>query len=151
MANDDETTLLIKLPRDLKTAFAGLCSGRKVSVSEELRRFMADELVSAVSGMSTKDKSNNNLTAKKITVAKTAKKQSKANTDDQPARCSDTDDMFDDSSEVARREQIRANIEAKRQKRIQAPQKNAVAGKFKLSDDVMNGIHAKDKRKSSKK
>lgn len=151
MNDQDITTLLIKLPAGLKSSFAGLCKARDVSVSEELRRFMADEIVSAVSGMATQDRTREDVPPKAAQAVKKMVKQSKVKAHDQPTRCGDTNDMFDDSSEVARREQIRANIEAKKQKRIQAPQKNAVAGKFKLSDDVMNGIHAKDKRKSSKK
>jgi hypothetical protein len=54
MTKQDETTLLIKLPPELKAAFQGLCKARRVSVSAELRRFMADELASTVKGMTTK-------------------------------------------------------------------------------------------------
>ena len=52
-----ETTLLIKLPPELKASFQGLCKFRGVSVSAELRRFMADEVASTAHGMTTKDKS----------------------------------------------------------------------------------------------
>ena len=60
-----ETTLLIKLPPELKASFQGLCKFRGVSVSAELRRFMADEVASTAHGMSTKDniKSNKPLNA----------------------------------------------------------------------------------------
>lgn len=150
MAKDDETTLLIKLPRDLKTAFAGLCSGRGVSVSEELRRFMADELVSAVSGMATQDRTKEDVPPKATQAVKKMIRQTKAKADDQPTRCDETNDMFDDPSELARREQIRASIEAKRDKRLQTP-KNVIQGKLKLPDVVMNGIQNKDKRKKTKK
>lgn len=51
-----ETTLLIKLPPELKASFQGLCKFRGVSVSAELRRFMADEVASTAHGMTTKDK-----------------------------------------------------------------------------------------------
>ena len=54
MSKKDETTLLIKLPPDLKAAFQGLCKSRGVAVSAELRRFMADELAETVKGMTTK-------------------------------------------------------------------------------------------------
>jgi len=40
----NETTLLIKLPSDLKISFQGLCKSRGVSVSAELRRFMIDQV-----------------------------------------------------------------------------------------------------------
>lgn len=52
----DETTLLIKLPPELKASFQGLCKFRGVSVSEELRRFMADEVSGTTDGMATRDK-----------------------------------------------------------------------------------------------
>ena len=54
MTKQDETTLLIKLPPELKAAFQGLCKARGVPVSAELRRFMADELANTVKGMTTK-------------------------------------------------------------------------------------------------
>lgn len=53
--NSDETTLLIKLPPELKASFQGLCKFRGVSVSAELRRFMADEVSRTADGMTTKD------------------------------------------------------------------------------------------------
>ena len=51
--NSDETTLLIKLPPELKASFQGLCKFRGVSVSAELRRFMADEVARTAHGMTT--------------------------------------------------------------------------------------------------
>lgn len=150
MSDQDITTLLIKLPVGLKSSFAGLCSARGLSVSEELRRFMADELMGAVSGMATQDRAKVNAPAKTIPVVKKATRQTKAKANDQPTRCDDTDDMFDDPSELARRERIRANVDAKTDKRLKTA-KNATQGKFRLSDDVMAGIHAKDKRKKTKK
>ena len=56
LKNPDETTLLIKLPPELKASFQGLCKFRGVSVSEELRRFMADEVSKTARGMTTSDK-----------------------------------------------------------------------------------------------
>lgn len=56
LKNPDETTLLIKLPPELKASFQGLCKFRGVSVSAELRRFMADEVASTAHGMTTRDK-----------------------------------------------------------------------------------------------
>lgn len=53
--NPDETSLLIKLPPELKASFQGLCKFRNVSVSAELRRFMADEVAKTARGMTTKD------------------------------------------------------------------------------------------------
>lgn len=66
--NSDETTLLIKLPPDLKASFQGLCKFRGVSVSAELRRFMADEVAKTAKGMTTKptDAPQMPLTPKRI-------------------------------------------------------------------------------------
>lgn len=68
--NSDETTLLIKLPPDLKASFQGLCKFRGVSVSAELRRFMADEVAKTTTGMTTKptDASQTSLTPKRIPI-----------------------------------------------------------------------------------
>ena len=57
LKNTDETTLLIKLPPELKASFQGLCKFRGVSVSAELRRFMADEVANTAHGMTTTDNS----------------------------------------------------------------------------------------------
>lgn len=54
--NPNETTLLIKLPPELKASFQGLCKFRGVAVSVELRRFMADEVARTAEGMTTHDK-----------------------------------------------------------------------------------------------
>lgn len=150
MSDQNITTLLIKLPVGLKSSFAGLCSARGVSVSEELRRFMADELVGAVSSMATHDRTRENVPPKETQPVKKTTKQTKAKADDQPTRCDETNDMFDDPSELARREQIRADIDAKTDKRLNPP-KNVSQGKMRLSDGVMNGIQNKDKRKKTKK
>lgn len=54
MTKANETTLLIKLPPELKASFQGLCKFRGVAVSAELRRFMADEVMNTAKGMTTK-------------------------------------------------------------------------------------------------
>ena len=53
---NDETTLVIRLPSDLKGSFQGLCKARGVTVSEELRRFIADSIANAATGMTTRDR-----------------------------------------------------------------------------------------------
>lgn len=65
--NPDETTLLIKLPPELKASFQGLCKFRDVSVSAELRRFMADEVAKTAKGMTTDDKPLNAVQAPSVT------------------------------------------------------------------------------------
>lgn len=62
----DETTLLIKLPPELKASFQGLCKFRGVAVSVELRRFMADEVARTAEGMTTYDKPLNAAHARAI-------------------------------------------------------------------------------------
>ena len=64
--NPDETTLLIKLPPELKASFQGLCKFRGVAVSAELRRFMADEVAKTAEGMTTHDKPLNAPQARSI-------------------------------------------------------------------------------------
>ena len=56
MTKPNETTLLIKLPPELKASFQGLCKFRGVAVSAELRRFMADEVFKTAEGMTSNDK-----------------------------------------------------------------------------------------------
>lgn len=152
MSDQNITTLLIKLPVGLKSSFAGLCSGRGVSVSEELRRFMADELVSAVSDMASKDRITNSPTPKKIPVVRASKKRSKAAvTDNNDKKCDSTADMFDDQNDVSPQKRAIDSFNAKQADIARQTAKNATEGKLRLSDDVMKGIHAKDKRKKTKK
>lgn len=70
--NPDETTLLIKLPPELKASFQGLCKFRDVSVSAELRRFMADEVSKTATGMTTADKPKKSSHAR-LDTARTVK------------------------------------------------------------------------------
>lgn len=151
MSDQNITTLLIKLPLDLKKAFAGLCAGRGVSVSEELRRFMADELVGAVSGMATQDRAREDVPPKVAQPVKKTTRQTKANTDDQPTRCDETNDMFDDMSRVDQSNAVKERIEARKAAKGSQTPKNVTQGKMKLGDVVMNGIQNKDKRKNTKK
>ena len=64
--NPNETTLLIKLPPELKASFQGLCKFRDVAVSVELRRFMADEVARTAQGMTTHDKPLNAVQTRAI-------------------------------------------------------------------------------------
>lgn len=61
---NDETTLVIRLPSDLKGSFQGLCKARGVTVSEELRRFIADSIANAATGMTTRDRQPSSNVAK---------------------------------------------------------------------------------------
>ncbi len=151
MSDQNITTLLIKLPVVLKSSFAGLCSARGVSVSEELRRFMADELVGVTSGMATQDRAREDVPPKATQVVKKTTRQTKANADDQPTRCDETNDMFDDTSRVDQSNAVKERIETRKAAKANQTPKNVSQGKLKLSDVVMNGIQNKDKRKTTKK
>lgn len=150
MANDD-TTLLLRLPIDLKGSFQGLCNARGVSVSEELRRFMADEVASAAIGMTTNDRPKNKTVPKKIPVVKASRKRSSAPVTNKPTKCDMTQDMFaDKSNETSKKGLIDAMYE-NRVGRARKTPKNVTEGKLKLSEGLMDGIIARDKRKKSKK
>lgn len=152
MNDETITTLLIKLPVGLKSSFAGLCSGRGVSVSEELRRFMADELVRAVSDMASKDRITNSPTSKKIPVVRASKKRSKAAVaDNNDKKCDSTADMFDDQNEVSPQKRAIDAFNAKQADIAKQSAKNVTQDKMKLSEGVMDGIKARDSRKKSKK
>lgn len=86
----DETTLVIRLPSDLKGSFQGLCKARGVSVSEELRRFIADSISNAAIGMTTRDRMPlPNVTKKAISDKNRGS-----------SRCNSTSDMFTSDSKT---------------------------------------------------
>lgn len=147
----DEATLLIRLPVELKGSFQGLCKARGVSVSEELRRFMADEVASAALGMTTRDRPRDKTVAKKNPVVKASKKQTEGSETDKPTRCDKTGDLFDGQTPVDSQKDAIAAFNANKADRAKDTAKRATQGKFKLSDDLMNGISARDKRKKPKK
>lgn len=150
--SDETTTLLLRLPIDLKGSFQGLCNARGVSVSEELRRFMADEVASAALGMTTSDRPRNKTVSKKIPVVKASIKQSSTPVADKTVtKCDRTEDMFANESKVDRQKRIMSEFEERKTRRATKPIKNATEGKFKLSEGVMEGIVARDKRKKAKK
>lgn len=63
---NDETTLLFKLPPDLKISFQGLCKHRGVSVSEELRRFMIEQVSGVSQSVASKTPSKGNVSPTKL-------------------------------------------------------------------------------------
>lgn len=92
----DETTLLIKLPPELKGAFQGLCKARGVSVSSELRRFMADQLNNATKGIGSA-KTLDDPRSRPPKSIKTARKASsnRPNSKSQSPNGDKTPDLFD--------------------------------------------------------
>lgn len=119
MLNND-TTMLIKLPSDLKGAYQGLCKARGVSVSEELRRFMADEVKASTKGIATDSK------------------PSKMPLKDKPTRCDKTPDMFETSQNAPQ-----APKELKTIPKYQGSSKKANRGKSGLSGLQVNGLKVK--------
>lgn len=151
MSDEVTTTLLLRLPVELKGSFQGLCNARGVSVSEELRRFMADEVASAAMGMTTKDRPSAKPVAKKIPVVRASKSKASVKKQGNPTKCDKTDDMFvSQSPKTSQKAHIDALYEKQVGKTRRTP-KTATQGKFKLSGDVMAGINARDKRKKEKK
>lgn len=86
----DETTLVIRLPSDLKGSFQGLCKARGVTVSEELRRFIADTVSNAATGMTTRDRQPSSNVTKKAVSDKNRGS----------SRCDSTSDMFADNDKT---------------------------------------------------
>lgn len=151
MANPDETTLLIKLHRELKTSFSSLCARRGVSVSEEMRRLIANELVSDLLDMVTHDRAKGNAPTKKTLAVKKATKQTKANADDQTIKNDKTNEIVEDKAPVTSQKE---QIDAFNDKQAQIAKQNAndaTQGKMRLGDGVMGGIKARDSRNQTKK
>lgn len=151
MSDEITTTLLLRLPIDLKGSFQGLCNARGVSVSEELRRFMADEVASAALGMTTNDRPRNKTVAKKIPVVKASVKQSSAPVANKAPKCDRTEDMFENESKADREKRLMSELKDRQTRRANKPAKNAIDCGFKLSEGVMAGITVRDKRKKTKK
>ena len=151
MSDEVTTTLLLRLPIDLKGSFQGLCNARGVSVSEELRRFMADEVASAALGMTTNDRPRNKTIAKKIPVVKASVKRPSAPVVNKAPKCDRTEDMFADEAKVERQKRLMSEFEDRKTRRATRPAKSTTEGKYKLSEGVMEGIAARDKRKKTKK
>lgn len=58
---NDETTLLIKLPKDLKMLYQALCKSNNVTVSSQLRDFMRLQIAQATMPQSPSRKPKNDL------------------------------------------------------------------------------------------
>ena len=133
----DDVTLILRLPPDLKGSFQGLCKARGVSVSEELRRFMADSIAAAALGMTTKD-----LTVKSNAPVKlpTSKKNRGS------SRCDDTNDLF-----LTAKTPSKAHTSSKGRKVVVRDKKmnrDAKTGQFVLSSLIQRPID--DSKKQNK-
>jgi hypothetical protein len=112
---------------------------------------MADEVASAALGMTTNDRPRNKIVSKKIPVVKASVKQSSAPLANKTPKCDRTEDMFADESKVDRQKRLMSEFEDRKTRRATKPAKNTTEGGFKLSEGVMAGITARDKRKKTKK
>lgn len=63
-----DTQLLIRVPKDLKGAFEGLCKSRGVKVSEALRAFMASEVLQSATDVKTGEGKQPPVKAKRTTA-----------------------------------------------------------------------------------
>lgn len=103
-----DTQLLIRVPKDLKGAFEGLCKSRGVKVSEALRSFMAAEVLQSATDV----KTGEGKTPPKRTTAKPAhtKKTPQAS---EPSslgeKCPDTMDLFDSPRNAQKRTETQVN------------------------------------------
>lgn len=146
MAAVKDVMLLVRMPPELKGSFQGLCKARGVSVSSELRRFMADQVSGAATGMTTEDKApkaKKTISSKKPSVVKNR----------ESSRCNDTGDMFD--VEYEKPSHLRVSV-ARDKVVVRQPKvvNDTVAAKLVPSLDNINAINAQVnpiKRKKRKK
>ena len=89
-----DTQLLIRVPKDLKGAFEGLCKSRGVKVSEALRSFMAAEVLQSATDV----KTGEGKTPPKRTTAKPSHPKGAPQASEPSSlgeKCPDTMDLFD--------------------------------------------------------
>lgn len=149
MAKKDETTLLIKLPPELKGAFQGLCKARGVTVSAELRRFMADQLAGTTEGISSADKGVDDSRLLTPRLIKTTRKKTFSSSvvadESNPIRCDSTPDMFDDDQDCVTRAFNKTYGRGQPEKK-----KNPVGGNLGLSSPISKTRTAVKKRKKTR-
>lgn len=83
MADYYDARLSLKLTEELKSAYAGLCKARGVTVSEKLREFMAKDLADALQG-------DRQFKAVHVVGVKKTERPQAENTE----KCDNTADMF---------------------------------------------------------
>ena len=103
-----DTQLLIRVPKDLKGAFEGLCKSRGVKVSEALRAFMASEVLQSATGV----KTGEGKTPQKRTTAKPSHPKGAPQASEPSAlgeKCPDTMDLFDSPKNAQERTGTQVN------------------------------------------
>lgn len=105
---EQDTQLLIRVPKDLKGSFEGLCKSRGVKVSEALRAFMASEVLQSATGI----KTGEGKPPQKRTTAKPShpKGAPQAPEPRSPGvKCPDTMDLFDSPKNAQKRTETQVN------------------------------------------
>ena len=105
-----DTQLLIRVPKDLKGAFEGLCKSRGVKVSEALRAFMASEVLQSATGV----KTGEGKTPQKRTTAKPSHPKGAPQASEPSSlgeKCPDTMDLFDTPKNAQERTGTQVNPE----------------------------------------
>lgn len=92
-----DTQLLIRVPKDLKGAFEGLCKSRGVKVSEALRSFMAAEVLQSATDVKTGEGKQPPVKAKRTTSKPSHPKGAPQASEPSSLgeKCPDTMDLFD--------------------------------------------------------
>lgn len=93
-----DTQLLIRVPKDLKGAFEGLCKSRGIKVSEALRSFMASEVLQSATDVKTGVSKQPPVKPRKRTTAKAEHPKGTPQASEPSSlveKCPDTMDLFD--------------------------------------------------------
>lgn len=141
MVDNYASTLLIKVSPEMKGAFQGLCKARGVSVSAELRRFMADQLNDATGNMGTPKEIDDprSVTPKRIKTTRKAP-TSPSSATSVPKRDSQTPDLFDlKTPQNARRATVKPSKVGKHKKGA----RKATEGQYTLHSAIAAAMSGK--------
>lgn len=137
MVDNYASTLLIKVSPEMKGAFQGLCKARGVSVSAELRRFMADQLTAATGNMG----SRKSVDDPRFSAAKSVKTSAKRpNAKAVPKRDSKTPDLFgSETPQSARKATVKPSKVGTHRNSV----RNSKNGQFMLNSAISDAMRAK--------
>lgn len=130
MVDNYASTLLIKVSPEMKGAFQGLCKARGVSVSAELRRFMADQLTMATGNQG----SRKSVDDPRFSSAK------RPNAKAVPKRDSKTPDLFgSETPQSARKATVKPSKVGKHRNSV----RNAKNGQFMLNSAISDAMRGR--------
>ena len=132
--------MLVRMPPELKELFQALCKSRGVSVSSEVRRFIADEISGVATGMTTEDNPPKANVRRKTVTVESSRSSS---------RCNDTADLFDDKPKKLSHERVALPA----RNSVVTPQtavKNATVDKIELPSVYNSAMTATNRRKKPK-